>query len=128
MPTRLKGKGKKREIDCKSISDFLNSNCVFIKFAIIEDVHSMPSQSSQATFTFGKVTGVVIGIIGAYNIPLFSIDPAIWKLSMGLSSDKSLSFSKASQLFPNQVDLWPKKSDEGIVEASLIAYFGKRFY
>ena len=116
------------ELDIYKVAEFISEFKTTIKFAVFEDVAAMPGQGVVSMFTFGKVTGVVLGVLGAHNIPIVFVKPFIWKLAYDLSSDKSLSFKKASELFPNNIDLWTKKAHEGIAEASILGHYGSRFF
>jgi crossover junction endodeoxyribonuclease RuvC len=98
-----------------------------ISHAIIEDVHSMPLQGVASTFSFGVSKGVILGMIAAHGIKIYTPPPAIWKNVMGVTKDKDTSRAKATQLYPGYANLWAKKKDDGIAEAVLLAEFGKRF-
>lgn len=94
-----------------------------IDFAIIEDVHSMPTDGSSSAFKFGTAFGVARGIIAAKNIPTVFIQPAKWKNIMGLSGkDKDASRQKAVELFPREANLFARKKDHGRADAALLAY------
>ena len=59
------------------------------KFAIIEDVHSMPGQGVRSVFTFGKGYGQWIGILSALSIPYTQVSPQKWmKFYTPLPKDK----------------------------------------
>ena len=58
------------------------------------------------------------------GIPTFEVDPAAWKKSMHLTSDKNASRALASQYFPDASDQWARVKDDGRAEAALIAYYG----
>ena len=48
----------------------------------------------------------------------------IWKKDLGCTADKDQSRMRASELMPNASHLWRQKNQDGIAEASLIAYWG----
>lgn len=75
------------------------------KFAIIEDVHSMPGQGVRSVFTFGKGYGQWIGILSALSIPYTQVSPQKWmKFYTPLPKDKKERKNKlkhlAQQRFP----------------------------
>jgi crossover junction endodeoxyribonuclease RuvC len=116
-----------------AISPFAHS----IRIAVIEDVSAMTyvdssgkvrGQGAAASFAFGKGFGVVIGVLEALQVPIVFVKPAIWKLKMGLSSNKQGSLDLATKLFPLQKHLWPLKKHDGRAEAVLLAVFGYRSF
>lgn len=121
-------RGSRSELDHSKLACFIDSMAHKIKYAVIEDVAAAPNQGVVSMFTFGKVTGVVIGVIAAHHIPIYFIKPSVWKHTLGLSSSKELSIGKARHLWPAAAHLFARKSDDGRAEAALIAHFGKRFY
>lgn len=48
-------------------------------WSVIENVHSMPGQSSVSTFTFGRNFGFWIGVLSAWQIPIFFVTPQRWQ-------------------------------------------------
>jgi len=99
-----------------------------IELCVIEDVHSMPLQGVASTFSFGVSKGVVLGMVAAFQVPIFTPPPAVWKMNMGLTKDKAASFAKATELYPEKKNFWARKCDDGRAEAVLLAEFGRRFY
>ncbi len=118
-------KANKREIDCYRLATYLDLRAKFIRYAVIEDVGAMPKQGVVSMFTFGKVTGIVIGMLAVYNIPIYYVKPAIWKFQLGLNKDKKKSIAKAKELW--EINSYNIKND-GQAEAALLAHFGKRFW
>lgn len=126
LPT-FQQKGKPR-LDVSELSSRISIYSHDIAFAVVEDVHAMPGQGVVSMFTFGEAKGAAIGVISAHNIPIYFINPSVWKLSMGLSSIKEHSIKRFQKLFPDDVLTGNAKSKSNKAEAALIAYFGKRFY
>lgn len=118
------GKKKNRnEYDTKAIVEWIKHHEP--TDAVIELVHSMPSQGVSSTFFFGKGFGILIGIISGLEIPLTYTRPQEWKRYhdlIGSGKDSSLELAR---------DLWPEhtqecfrlKKHDGIAEAALIAKF-----
>lgn len=114
-------------IDLYALSNLINQHALQTALACVEDPSAMPNQGVVSMFTFGKVCGIINGIVASNNIPLFHVKPSVWKKILGLSSDKNLSRAMAAQKFPSSSDLFKRKKDDGRAEAALLAYFGTRF-
>lgn len=90
----------------------------------LENVHSTPNDGHVGAFSFGKVTGITIGLIYGLDIPLHEVSPAKWKKDMLVPAHKEAAKARASQLFPNCVNGWKRALDHGRAEAAIIALFG----
>lgn len=97
-----------------------------IKFAVIEDPWGMPNDGPSQAFKFGYACGLVNGLCAGFQIPVYQVFPATWKIMMGLTHDKNLSISKAIKNFPEVKDKFKRKMDDGRAEAALLAYFGSK--
>lgn len=128
MPTRQGEKDTKKTLDIYVLSHLVDRHASQIRYAVIEDVHSMPHDGVVSAFSFGKSTGIVIGVIASFNIPIYFVNPAVWKRAMGVSYEKDTSRAMASKLFIDSAHLFIKKRDDGRAEACLLAHFGKRFW
>ena len=53
------------------------------KYAIIEQVHSMPKQGVKSVFTFGQGYGQWLGILASYSIPYIQVTPQKWMKFFG---------------------------------------------
>jgi hypothetical protein len=78
MPTRAQANGR-NEIDLFSLTQIIDGYHARTALAVIENVHSMPNQGVSTTFTFGYAAGVAAGTIGAFNIPIYKVEPSVWK-------------------------------------------------
>ena len=90
--------------------------------ATIEQVHSMPQQSSQSGFTFGKNFGFLIGLLTAIQIPFKFVTPQKWQKGMQCltKGDKNISKAAAQRL-------WPRvKVTHAIADSMLIAEYGRK--
>lgn len=94
-----------------------------LDYCTIENVQSLPSDGHVGAFTFGKVTGIAIGIAAGLDIPLASVAPAKWKMQMQVAADKKAAKYRASQLFPNCTGGWSREMDHGRAEAAIIALY-----
>lgn len=124
MPTRSWKVGKKihNKVDAWEVCRYLTGGQNMEQMiAGIEAVHSMPHQGISSAFSFGKGTGILIGILAALNISFEEIPPQTWKKYFKLSSNKNDSIIKANQLWPNLK--FTKKKEEAKAEALLIAEY-----
>jgi hypothetical protein len=55
-----------------------------IRFCLIEKVHSFPEQGVASAFTFGRGTGLLIGLLLAHKIPFEEITPQDWQKILGI--------------------------------------------
>ncbi len=94
---------------------------------VIEEVHSMPKQGIASTFKFGKGFGTIIGVVGGQGHPMERVRPQEWKKEFTLvGKDKDASRHKATELWPAMSMKWPRKADNGLTDAALIAEWGRR--
>jgi crossover junction endodeoxyribonuclease RuvC len=92
--------------------------------AVVERVSSMPKQGVASSFAFGVGFGSILSVLQAMHIGIELVTPAVWKRSLGLSSDKRASLDKARLLFP-ATELHLAKHD-GRAEALLLAHWALR--
>jgi len=71
--------------------------------------------------------GTLKGALAWLSIPTQEVRPAEWKAALGLSSSKSASREKASQMFPDDAAQWARVKDDGRAEAALLAWHGLRW-
>ena len=90
---------------------------------LIEKVQSTPNDGHVGAFTFGKVTGIAIGLIVGLDIALEEETPAKWKMAMRVPADKEAARARASALFPQCAPLWSRAMDHGRAEAAIIALY-----
>lgn len=90
---------------------------------LIENVHSTPNDGHVGAFSFGKVTGIAIGIAAGCEIPFTEVSPAKWKKDLQVPAAKDAAKYRASILFPQCVEGWKRAMDHGRAEAALIALF-----
>jgi crossover junction endodeoxyribonuclease RuvC len=96
--------------------------------AILENVHSMPSQGVSSSFCFGEGKGMWEGILAAYNVPTELVSPQRWKkeIMADQGKEKSAARFKAMALFPNLADHLKLVKHDGRAEALLLAEYGRR--
>lgn len=123
MPQKSGPSGRK-QIDVKALAEELSMFAKSIRFAVIEQVHSMPGQGIASTFSFGRSTGQLEGLIAASFIPFFSVSPQAWKKAFKLTSSKTESLELAVKLFPDDVTRFSRVKDHNRAEAALLAAYG----
>jgi crossover junction endodeoxyribonuclease RuvC len=96
--------------------------------AVLENVHSMPSQGVSSSFCFGEGKGLWEGILAAYNIPMELVSPQRWKKTImaDQGKDKSAARFKAMALFPSLADQLKLVKHDGRAEALLMAEYARR--
>lgn len=102
--------------------------------ACIEKVSAMPGQGVTSMFNFGFTTGMLHGILTAYDISLFLVTPQAWKKEVlkGYNTKaKSCSIVFAQRAYPGINLLRTPKSrtsSDGIADALCIALYAKAHY
>jgi len=91
------------------------------RVAVVEVVHSMPKQGVASSFDFGRSYGVVLGVLAHARIRVEPAQPATWKKTMHLSSDKELSRRRALERWPGHTETFKLKKHADRAEAALIA-------
>ena len=103
------------------------------RILIMENVHSLFGMSAKSNFTFGFVNGVMESISIISGAPFVKVSPKTWQkvAFLGVPEDKdkkSMAQQAAYRLFPG-VDFRKseraKKPHDGLIDAALMAYYGK---
>jgi hypothetical protein len=128
-----------KELDIRAIADWLSELRKHDKVAVcIEKVHAMskPGQAKQGVtsmFTFGKTVGVMYGVIGTLQLPLYEVAPQTWKKVVlhDTLKDKQAAIDYCTRVFPT-VNLLAtarsRKSHTGIADALCIARYAQLKY
>ena len=90
----------------------------------IEKQQAMPQQGLVSTFATGMGYGVYLGLLVAGGYSYTEVSSRVWKKDLKCTADKDQSRMRASELMPNGSHLWQQKNQDGLAEASLIAYWG----
>jgi crossover junction endodeoxyribonuclease RuvC len=106
------------------ISDFLIGAQSWVKFAVLENVHSMPKQGVRSTFNFGRSFGFVAGVLASLKIPYELVAPTVWQTAMKCrsSGDKNVTKQAAQRLFPETT------ITHATADAFLLAEFARRTF
>jgi len=124
MPTvEVKRNNKlKREVSAQLVADIVVKRHVGAAF--VERVNAMPGQGVTSVFSFGRSTGILEGVLAAFDIPTTLVTPKAWQKAMAVRDGKDGSRERAMQLFPASAELFQRKKDDGRSDASLIAKYG----
>lgn len=125
VPTFTLGRGgkMKREVDTVGLARLIDAGGP-ISHAYVEQVGAMPGQGVASMFAFGKVFGIILGILAAGFVPLTLVTPQKWKRALGVPAEKDGARARASQLLPAHAALWTRVKDDGRAEAAMIALWG----
>ena len=102
--------------------------------AIVEKVGSRPGEFHKACFTFGKYAGYVEACLAAAAIAHTFVTPVKWQNTMLVGVERKLDTKKRALIAARRI--WPtedflatersKKPHDGIVDAALLAEYGRR--
>ena len=126
MPTMTRLHGSGRQVDPYTLATEVLDLCAGRNAtAVIEAVSAMPGQGVSSMFRFGESVGVVLGVLGALQMPVRWVTPQRWKKAAGIvGKDKDAARSLAIQLHPEVAEMLKRKKDVGRADAALIARFG----
>ena len=126
MPTMTRLHGSGRQVDPYTLATEILDLCAGRNATVvIEAVSAMPGQGVSSMFRFGESVGVVLGVLGALQVPVRMVTPARWKRTAGiLGRDKDAARTLAIQLHPEVADQLARKKDIGRADAVCIARFG----
>lgn len=92
--------------------------------AIVESITPRPGQGVQAIRTSASRWGVLLGVLGSWDVPTTIVSPAAWKRAARLGTDKSAARQRACELWPSWSTSFERVRDDGRAEAALIARHG----
>jgi crossover junction endodeoxyribonuclease RuvC len=90
---------------------------------IMEQVGTMPGQGISSAFNFGRGFGIIEGCIAAMMLPLHLVRPAVWKKSLGYTSDKEVIRADMIRHFPDYAEMLKRKMDADRAEAMALALY-----
>ncbi len=125
--TITKAKGIRRVLDLTALANILDDKTKSATGArvFIEHVSAMPKQGVASMFAFGETYGAIKGIVAAHFLPMTLITPVMWKAKLKVSKNKDDARYRASQLMPRFAHLWSRRSEDGLAEAAMIAFYGQ---
>lgn len=122
MPIRdIGATGRRWELDYPLFSEIVDRYDPI--FGAVEDVWAMPKDGTVGAFSFGAVTGSVMGILHYYGCRVKRVRPALWKANMRVTADKGTSINRAIELVPEAAQILDRKKDDGRAESLLIALY-----
>lgn len=99
-----------------------------IDLIVIEQVGARPTQGVTSMFNFGQSLGFVKALAMSADAPVHYVTPSVWKGKFGLlNTDKSASREKARTLMPALEAEFRRVKDDGVAEAALLAYYGRKY-
>ena len=110
----------KKIVDTKKVYESLINYKIDI--SIIEKVHAMPRQGVTSSFQFGRSFGAIETLAYLLSQRVDYVAPAVWKKHLGVGASKKDSLDLARLKFGNN-DIWNKKTNDGIAEASLLVLY-----
>jgi len=116
-------------IDEREVVRWLTDHALQGALVFIEAVHAMPKQGVTSMFTFGTGWGQLRGICAGLGLPYELVRPQEWQRAMLSGQPPGSEYLVASRLWP--LAEWraserAKKPHSGLVDAALIAEFGRR--
>ena len=123
MPTfEVKRNNKlKREVNPAGVAHELT--VANVGGVVLERVGAMPGQGVTSVFSFGRSTGIIEGILAAYEMPVSIVTPQVWQKAAVVRGGKDGSRMRACELFPNFATLFARKKDDGRADAALMAWY-----
>jgi crossover junction endodeoxyribonuclease RuvC len=95
---------------------------------VIEQVAARPGQGVTSMFNFGKTYGFAHALAAGAKCPIHFATPSQWKGKLGLlKADKSASREEVRRLLPSIASEVARVKDDGVAEAALLAYYGRKY-
>ena len=128
MPTVevLRNGKRKNEVNAAQVANIIAGRGV--KMCWMERVNAMPGQGVTSVFSFGRSTGILEGVLAAYDIQTTIVTPQAWQKATAVRDGKDAGRLRAAQLFPHSSHMFARKKDNGRSDAALIAWFGSQSY
>jgi len=139
------------ELDTNELNNIIKSrDAESIECVYIEKVHALFGSSASSTFTFGRVCGIIEGVVVANGLKYIMVEPKVWQKELfqgipekrkpskinkkgieikGRLDTKAMAEIACSRLFPNEkftASEKSKKYHDGKGDAVLIGEYGRR--
>ena len=115
----------KNEVSAALTSDIIAEHLKGMpSVAFLERVNAMPGQGVTSVFSFGRSSGIIEGILAAYDIETHIVIPQRWQKAMEVRGGKDGSRERAMQLLPASAGKFNLKKHDGRADAALIALYG----
>lgn len=131
VQTVTKSGKKKRSVDGRALVEFLRQVVGGRKaVAVVEEVSTFPRDGRVGAFRFGESFGFVQGVFAAMGYDLVLVGPKVWQKALLPRLDgntKELARKALVVVYGGSVlKGLSAKADNGIVDAALIAEFGRK--
>lgn len=131
MPMPLVEIRNKVTLDWDTVEQWiLDQDIDVAEVGVIENVWAMPKQGVSSTFQFGRLFGAAEMVLYRYSLRQVYATGKQWKGHFNLDGTKEDSMSTADYVFGEAAgeDFWPRKKDDGVAEAALLARYGIETY
>lgn len=121
--------GDRRQYDERALVDWLTPYAIRKARVYIELVHAMPKQGVTSTFTFGTGFGLLRGICAGLGLSYELVRPQEWQGLLLKGLPRGSEYLAASRLWPRaewRASERSSKAHDGLVDAALIAEYGRR--
>lgn len=133
LPMPVTGKGKRRQVHVEALAFWLQLYRRRIGVSVLEkalafDKKDGRRQGIHSTARSWHGRGEVRSALVTLECGrLIEPEPGVWKIPMGLTSDKALSVRRATRFFPTVIFEGPRGGMlDGLAEACLLAVHGAR--
>lgn len=123
-----------RELDLEALAKLMYELSGKAQIAFLERVSSRPGEGTASSFKFGGMWWALRAMLSAFRIKYHLVSPQTWCKELHRGLDTNLVAKHRSQLAFNAI--WPDydarkndrclKNHDGIVDAALIAEWGRR--
>jgi crossover junction endodeoxyribonuclease RuvC len=116
------GEKSKRRLDAPSFAKWLADYAPM--HAVIENGRPMPHQGVSSMFRYGRVCGVVEGVIAARCVPITLVEANSWKRAMNLDGSKEEDArARAILLLPTIANELQHRKDHNRAECLLLGVY-----
>lgn len=84
---------------------------------VMEQIHAILGSSAKATFSFGEINGVLLGLLCANKIPYTLIAPSVWQKEMWSEYDKVYDY----KMVKDKNGMWVNKKSVNTKKTSINA-------
>ena len=123
------GRSGRHEIDVPRLAEIIRPLAPHLSMAVVERVSASPGAGVASMFRFGEGYGMLLGVLAGCGVGrVLKPGASVWKVSMGLSTDKRLSIDAVGQYLgiTTREKYCPRVKDHGRAEAIMISIYGSR--
>lgn len=128
MPTRENSLGL-REVDPYGVSQCIREICHSFQgahiHAVLEQISVRMTNAQSVSQKIGRYAGMIEGVLASYDIKVTRVTPQAWKSYFRLlKTDKNMSRTIATEMFPAFGSHFRRVKDHDRAEALLMAVWG----